>query len=258
MKLTVHDVGHGLCVSLIHENGNVMLWDCGRSDTNRPSAFLPSQGLHRIDTLFVTNYDEDHIADLPAVRDALRIQALYRNRSISEAQLRRLKLTSGPISSAMESMLEMISTYTAGPPQPPPAFPGVKFTVFHNSYGTDFGDTNNISLVTFLRCNAATLIIPGDLEKAGWERLLENAAFRAELPGVNIFIASHHGREDGYCQEVFDECHPNVFVFSDSPIKHATQKMANTYATHASGLIFNGQRRHVLSTRNDGSLMWTL
>ena len=157
----------------------------------------------------------------------------------------------------MESMLGMISTYTTGPPEPPSAFPGVQFTVFYNRYGTDFGDTNNISLVTFLECNSLKFIIPGDLEKSGWERLLDDTAFRAELSGVNIFIASHHGRESGYCRAVFDICHPNGFVFSDSPIKYATQEMANIYATHASGLTFNGQTRRVLSTRKDGSLTWT-
>ena len=258
MTLTIHDVGHGLCVSLLHENGNVMLWDCGRSDTHRPSAFLPGQGVHRIDRFFGTNYDEDHIADLPALRDTVSLQTLHRNTSISGDQLRRLKLETGPISPAMRSLLDMIRTYTAGPPQPPPPFPRVQFTSFWNLYGSDFADTNNISLVTFLTCNLTKFIIPGDLETAGWQRLLQNAAFRSQLSDVNIFIASHHGRENGYCPAVFDLCHPNTFVFSDSPIKYATQKMANTYAAHATGVLFNGQTRRVLSTRKDGSLVWTL
>ena len=258
MTLTIHNVGHGLCVSLLHENGNVMLWDCGRSDAHRPSAFLPSAGVRRIDRFFVTNYDEDHIADLPALRESVWIQTLHRNRSISEDQLRRLKLATGPISPAMRSLLDMIRTYTGGPPQPPPAFPRVRFTEFRNLYGSECTDTNNISLVTFLTCNSIKFIIPGDLETAGWQRLLQNAAFRSELPEVNIFIASHHGRENGYCPAVFDICRPNAFVFSDSPIKYATQKMADTYAAHATGVTFNGQTRRVLSTRKDGSLVWTL
>ena len=258
MTVTIHDVGHGLCVSLLHQNGNVMLWDCGRSDTHSPSTFLPGQGVHRIDRFFVTNYDEDHIADLPTLRNTIVIPTLHRNKSISEDQLRRLKLTTGPISPAMHSLLDMIRTYTAGPPQPPPAFPQVHFTTFCNLYGSDFADTNNISQVTFLTCNSTKFIIPGDLETAGWQRLLQNAAFRSQLPGVNVFIASHHGRENGYCSAVFEICRPNAFVFSDSPIKYATQKMADTYAAHATGVTFNGQTRWVLSTRKDGSLVWTL
>ncbi len=35
MNFTIHDVGHGFCASLIHQNGNVMLWDCGNNDQNR-------------------------------------------------------------------------------------------------------------------------------------------------------------------------------------------------------------------------------
>ncbi|MDY6789716.1 MAG: hypothetical protein SWH54_00425 [Thermodesulfobacteriota bacterium] len=101
MKVTIHDVGHGACASLIHQNGNVMLWDCGRRDDYRPSDFLPSIGVSKVDIFFVTNYDEDHISDLPNLRDKIRLRSLARNKSISAEQLRSLKLQSGPISTAM-------------------------------------------------------------------------------------------------------------------------------------------------------------
>lgn len=253
----MHNVGHGLCVSLSHDNGNVMLWDCGQNDSDRPSGFLPAAGIRRIDRFFVTNYDEDHISDLPRLRSNLIISTLHRNTSISADQLRQLKLQSGPISVAMQSMLDMIQTYTAGPPVPPPAFPGVRFAPFWNLYDSDVDDTNNISLVTFLHCGINRFIIPGDLERAGWQKLLSRDDFRSELGSVNVFIASHHGRESGYCREVFDYCKPHVVVFSDSEVKHATQEMASTYGSHAIGVTFNGQQRKVLSTRNDDSITWS-
>lgn len=155
MKFTIHDVGHGFCASLIHENGNVMLWDCGHKDNNFPSEFLPKLGVTKIDYFFVTNYDEDHISDLPNLRRNLPIKILVRNSSISANQLRTLKLQSGPISLAMEAMLDMIQNYIAKPPKPLPEFPGVNFRTFCNSYLDDFSDTNNISLVTF--CNVVPL-----------------------------------------------------------------------------------------------------
>src|SRR5437762_9126719 len=118
MRVTVHDVGHGLCVSLQHENGNAMLWDSGNSDINRPSVFLPAWGATKVDNFFVTNYDEDHISDLPNLRNKVNLRSLIRNKSISSAQLRALKLQSGPITPAMESMLNMMDTYTDGPLDP--------------------------------------------------------------------------------------------------------------------------------------------
>ena len=125
-----------------------MLWDCGHEDDTRPSKFLPASEIDRIDRFFVTNYDEDHISDLPNLRNKLDISTLYRNKSISQEQLHALKRESGPISLAMQSMLEMIRTYIYAPPDPEPEFPGVRFTTYCNTYLTDFGDSNNISLVT--------------------------------------------------------------------------------------------------------------
>ena len=258
MELTVHDVGHGSCISLVHENGNVMLWDCGHQEEYRPSVFLPEAGVSKVDYFFVTNYDEDHISDLPNLRSSLSLRSMYRNKSITADQLRALKLETGPVSTAMESMLDMIGRYTSGGLTPKPDFPDVSFRIFHNSFANDFSDTNNISLVTFLGCGYTKFIIPGDIEKKAWEVLLNNEDFVKELSGVDVFIASHHGRENGYCEEVFDICSPDVIIFSDSNIKHSTQEMASTYADHANGIQFNGATRYVLSTRNDGTLTWNI
>ena len=115
---------------------------------------------------FVTVDDEDHISDLPNLRNNISIPTLHKHINFKE-QLRSLKLESGPISSAMESLLGMINTYTGGPPSPAPEFPRVKFKSFWNRYPSDFRDTNNISLVTFLDCDGLKFVIP-KMEKQGW------------------------------------------------------------------------------------------
>lgn len=258
MKLTIHDVGHGGCITLLHENGNVMMWDCGHSDSARPSNFLPLIGVQTIDYFFVTNYDEDHISDLPELRNSLSIRSVYRNKSIDAGQLRSLKEETGPISDVMQSLLNMIEEYTGGPLEPAPEFPNVTKLIFYHEYSEKFNDTNNLSLVTFLQCYMTKFIFPGDLELKGWEAMLAKSSFVSELSSVDVFIASHHGRENGYCEAVFDHCNPAVIIMSDGPKKYATQEMVNTYAQHASGIQFNNETRYVLTTRNDGPLQWTL
>jgi beta-lactamase superfamily II metal-dependent hydrolase len=96
------------------------------------------------------------------------------------------------------------------------------------------------------------IIFPGDLEAAGWRALLQNKSFISQLSRVNIFVTSHHGRETGYCPEVFNYCAPHIFIISDREIVHETQKQL--YARHASGVLWNGgpERRYVLTTRSDG------
>ena len=258
MDLTIHNVGHGLCISLTHENGNVMLWDCGHQGDYRPSDFLRQLGIQRIDRFFVTNYDEDHISDLPNLRAKMAISMLHINKTISSANLRAMKLESGPLTVAMESMLSMIDNYTASLPEPPPPFPDVEYVSFHNSYGARYIDTNNLSLTTFVTCNGTRFFIPGDVEKEGWDGLMAKPGFIEQLRRVHVFVAPHHGQENGYSADVMNIASPNVVVFSDSPVVHATQEMVNAYAQHCGGIMFNNKERKVLSTRNDGSLTWSL
>lgn len=259
MKFQVFDVGHGFCAQAVAQNNNVLLFDCGHKSypENRPSVFLPNWGCTGIEWLFVTNFDEDHISDLPQLRQRLPISVLMSNKSISPEQLRSLKLKSGPITPAMESLLDILDTYTERVTAPP-SIPGIEYATFFNRYKIDFDDTNNISLVVFLRIGNLSIVIPGDLEAPGWKTLLQGQDFRDRLSNVNVFIASHHGRESGYCPEVFKYCRPGVIVFSDGPIQYETQEMAAVYSQHAKGITMNGVIRKVISTRNDGPLTWNI
>lgn len=135
----------------------------------------------------------------------------------------------------------------------PPKFPEIEFVSFCNNYPT-FQDTNNLSLVFFVHYDGMGIIFPGDLERAGWKELLNNPEFRDHLNRVNIFVASHHGRESGYCEEVFNYCWPEIVIISDKEIVHETQKQQ--YARHASGVPWDGgsEKRYVLTTRADGMI----
>ncbi len=252
MRVEILDVGHGQCIYVVADNGNVMLFDCGSDEYLQPSVYLPRHGCRGIERFFVTNYDEDHISDLPALR-RLPIGILHRNTSVTAGQLRELKRASGPITTAMETLLGMMSGYTSTVLNPP-EFPGLTYSCYSNSFKQDFTDTNNLSLVTFLHYRGIHLVIPGDLEAAGWRCLLAQAGFRDELRKVNLFVASHHGRSSGYCPEVFELCRPELVLISDEEMQYETQEMSSTYASHASGVSWSNQVRRVLTTRSDGSI----
>jgi beta-lactamase superfamily II metal-dependent hydrolase len=259
MRFTVLDVGHGFCAYLIADNGNLILFDCGHKTDPilRPSDHLFALGQRSVERLFISNYDEDHISDLPNVKKKLGIRIFHRNRTISSSQLRRLKEETGPITEAMDVLLDMMDVYTHDVTDPP-SFPEVIWNCFWNRYSIDFDDTNNISLVTFLDFKGIRIVIPGDLETTGWQNLLRSPSFREKLSGVDIFIASHHGRENGYCEDLFKFCTPDVIVVPDGPKQYASQEMINTYAQHAGGITFNNEKRYVLTTRNEGTFWWDI
>jgi beta-lactamase superfamily II metal-dependent hydrolase len=162
-----------------------------------------------------------------------------------------LKQQGGPLGPGVTALLEMLDTYT-GIVATEPEYPNLGFQVFWNSYPT-FTDTNNLSLVLFLNLGSFSIVFPGDLESAGWYTLLENSSFRANLAHVKIFVAAHHGRESGYCREVFDYCSPEIVIISDDNIQYDTQE--HNYGEHAAGIRWNGaESRKVLTTRKDGHI----
>lgn len=257
MRFEILNVEHGFCAYAVGSDGGILLFDCGHGPANRPSTYLPARGITSIRRFFVTNYDEDHISDLLAVRKNLYLEVLTRNTSMTSAQIRSLKTP--PISPAMNELLSMVDTFTGGvtAEQLEPA--GLQVWMFHNDYPS-FTDTNNLSLLTFLDVGHVSFVLGGDLERPGWLKLIEIPHVQGLLKRVDVFVASHHGRESGYCREVFDYCKPRLVVMSDGPVQYDTQLMASGYAQHASGELFttpSGQEtRKVVTTRKDGNIFW--
>lgn len=261
MTLNFCDVGHGACAGIICPNGKLIVVDTGHNTSPhwRPSNDLAQWNL-QVELLVLTNLDEDHLSDFDAV-NAIGVPNFYiTNWSVTPALLNIMKggeHLMGPGTKAVTSILGPTQN-VAHNPLTFPDLGGVTIRTFFNNCPADFVDTNNLSCAVFVSYAGHKIIFPGDLEKAGWLKLLERPEFHAELAGVTTFVASHHGRESGYCEEVFNYT-PNltVVLFSDSSIQHETQKTAGLYANHARGFEYDGQFREVLTTRQDGHIRIT-
>lgn len=260
MKIQIFDVAHGFCAYVVGDNGNTMLIDCGHNNETEfyPGLYLSTHGCTAIQRFFTLNYDEDHLSGLPALRTLIPIHILHRNMSITPDELRNLKLQAGPLGAGITALLEMMDSFSTGPITPFPAYPSLEFQLFWNVYPV-FTDTNNLSLVLFLHYPGLSIVFPGDMEKAGWRNLLQRADFRNHLARVNVFVASHHGRESGYEDQVFNFCNPEIVIISDESKQYDTQE--TNYAKHASGISWNSggtsSIRKVLTTRNDGMITLT-
>ena len=94
MILEIFDVEHGACALVTTSNGRRLLIDCGHNATTgwKPGTFLAGVGIKRLDRLFVTNYDEDHVSGYPDLRANVAIDVLARNPSVAPATIRHLNL----------------------------------------------------------------------------------------------------------------------------------------------------------------------
>lgn len=251
MNITIFDVEHGFFALLVSDRGRTIIFDCGHNPHNwvKPAIILPALNLTAIDGLFVSNYDEDHVSGLKDLQQAVFIRTLFRNQSVSVKDLCALKQASGGIGPGMNTLLGMISEYSQLTDWPV-ELDDLEIKIFYNEYPI-FRNTNDLSMVTFVHYKGISIVFPGDLEMKSWDALMCNPYFISNLKKVNIFIAAHHGRIDGLCNNVFKICNPDVIIISDEPKKYNTQD-AN-YTDCAIGIIGpNGAKRSVLSTRKDG------
>ncbi|MEQ8612073.1 MAG: hypothetical protein RIF42_16555 [Parvibaculaceae bacterium] len=259
MNLDIFDVEHGACALVTTSNGKRLLIDCGHNGRTSwsPGASLVASGIHTIDRLFVTNFDEDHASGYPDLYSKINIRVLVTNPTVRADTVMHLKTEDGMGVGIESLVLSMKNFFTGGPPDIED-FGDTSFSVYYNAYGTPphgFDDENNLSLVVFQSCGGHKIVFPGDLEKAGWRNLIQNHLFANELRGVTLFVASHHGRDSGYCEEVMRLC-PNIQAVIISDKKHGfqTQDTVGTYRKHARGFIYDGGERRVLTTRRDKSM----
>ncbi|UAJ12440.1 ComEC/Rec2 family competence protein [Glacieibacterium megasporae] len=261
MRIEVHDVGHGGCTVITGSGGHRLMLDCG---LNLDQPWFPSVTYsgQRIDTLMLMNLDEDHCEDLSYLWRACALGAVVSNPTVDARALRAMKAECGMRDgvSAAADILQLFGNGLVGDWSH--GLGGVQWQAFWNRYGADFDDTNNLSLAVFVRFGRFTILFGGDLERAGWRRLLSIPTFRAWLTTVNVYVASHHGRENGCCEEMFSLCRPQLTIFSDGRKQHGTQETNGWYATRTTGIpdhskpagLLGQPLRKVMTTRCDGTI----
>ena len=261
MQIEVRDVDHGQCVVLTGPTGQTLMLDCGRSLVRPWFPSITYMG-KRIDTLIALNLDEDHVADLPGLWKDCSIGGFCSNPTVTAQHLAAMK-SGGGMGRGVKQAHEILQRHgPGGIGDWTNGLGGIAWQAFHNVAGQDFTDTNNLSLAVFVRFCEFTILFGGDLEKEGWLTLLRNPAFRTRLSEVKVYVASHHGRDNGCCHELFQYMRPELVIFSDGQKQYETQETIDWYRVRAKGKVIMSQAsglasqplRKVLTTRRDGSI----
>lgn len=256
--ILIFDVGLGQSVFLYpHSHPNYsMLIDCGHDGDFHPIDFLIEKNfIHQntLGNLTITNYDQDHFSGIENVRDKVNIWTTTFTNNLTSSEIKALK---DEVTTQLEHVCELKDTYIYPADFFKPPYIVERFSLEKSDLDTH--DTNNLSQVVFIEDKGTVICISGDLEQKGWLKLIEKFPKVKEwLRKTDVFVASHHGRENGYCPDTFSHCTPECIVISDKGIIHDTQRdMASFYSNHVSGsgVYLNGRSRKVLTTRDDGHL----
>jgi beta-lactamase superfamily II metal-dependent hydrolase len=258
MDLKIFDVEHGACALLTCDNGARLMIDCGHNASTGwyPGTYLKGQGVGQIEALAITNYDEDHVSGIANLFANVSVLSLYRNPSVSAETICKLKSDTG-VGQGILFLGERIRNTFTGGPLDESVFQGLEVWWHYNEY-PHFDDENNLSFVVFLKCSEIGVLFPGDVEGAGWRSLMATPAFIAVLRDTSVLVASHHGRQSGWCDELRKYCKPYYVIISDKGYMHDSQETVPLYRSIAKGGPFRSHsERRVLTTRNDGRIGFT-
>lgn len=91
------------------------------------------------------------------------------------------------------------------------------------------GAINNTSLVLFLRCGGARLLLPGDAQGVAWVPTLVSPELSAELAKVKLYKVAHHGSHTGTPPRVLRGLKRPLSLLSTDPREFATIPSRDIY-----------------------------
>ncbi len=186
LRVAFLSVGHGACVVLETPDGRCLMYDAGT--TTGPDAvrrviapYLWHRGHRRIDELFLSHADADHFNGIDELLKRFAVGRVTMTPSFAEKPT--AEVAAGMLAVRKRGVEVRVAVagdrFTAG---------DVALDVLHPPPG-NFGTVENErSLVLLVRHAGHSILLTGDLEKAGTGRVLG-------LPPVpaDVLLAPHHG-----------------------------------------------------------------
>ncbi len=210
LRCTFLAVGHGGCTVLETADGRTLLYDAGALGgpdvTRRQIApFLWHRGVRRIDEVFLSHADLDHFNGLPELLERFAVGQVTCTPTFADKTTEGVRQTMAALRQRgiAVRIVKAGDDLKAG---------DVQLRVLHPPAVGPEGNENTRSMVLEVRHAGHTLLLTGDLEGPGLQRVLELPPFR-----IDIFQAPHHGSRFANIPELAEWARPRVAVSSQGP-----------------------------------------
>ena len=266
MQVTMLDVGQGDCIFIRTPDGRAYLIDGGSSDVKnagkyRIEPYLKSQGIRKLDAVFVTHGDEDHIG---------AIEEMLKRRKMG---IRIMRLIFPPQSVWDEKIFHLAETGQEC---------GVKIYIIEKDkqlleksgkeifrivcLGPDTGQKmepgNEASMVLAMEYQKRRFLFTGDVEGAGEEALTQELKEHYQNVQWDFLKAAHHGSKNSTKETFLESVYPKYTLVSSGrnnryghPHKETLKRLekygSRLYGTAGSGAVtirVNGRKAWLTQT----------
>jgi competence protein ComEC len=201
------DKGHMVLVQF--SNGVNMLVDCRVSGTRpSPLEYLKSR-IRSLDFVVITHPHQDHLSGLQEVCEWFKPRALWHNGRcfrpdpVYDDWSYYERLRTGKISFCSPVRVQSGHRLTVGDSTVYVAGP-----IIPNLEGTS-DDENNNGIILAVTSGNAKVVLTGDTEEEQWD-----VTDMRPLADASVFLASHHGREDGFSARALSIIKPQRIIIS--------------------------------------------
>jgi competence protein ComEC len=210
LRCTFLAVGHGGCAVLELPNGRTLLYDAGTiggPDVARRTIapFLWNRGVRRIDEVFLSHADLDHFNGVAALLDRFAIGQVTCTPTFADKDNVPVRHTLA----ALERCGVPVRIVKAGDRLTSGA---VSLEVLHPPAQGPEGNENCRSMVLLVSHGTASILLTGDLEGTGMDRVLNLAA-----PPIDVLMAPHHGSLRANVEAFALWARPRVVVSCQGP-----------------------------------------
>ena len=253
-SMTFLDVGQGDCIWVESAKGEHFLIDGGSTSKNKIGKYtivpyLKYMGVSRLDAVFLTHLDNDHISGVMEIIEedtGIEIGRICISDAVTEDEAYDRLM--------QQCQAREVPVYRLKAGDSIGAF-NMEFEVLHPSDGYQAASRNAYSLVMKLTIkdkkngDSFSALLTGDVEADGEHAVADALAKNRDDTGINLYKVAHHGSRYSNTEELISEAKPEIAVISCGE--------DNSYGhPHAEALEnFQNVGSRILMTKDTGAIM---
>jgi competence protein ComEC len=268
LEMIFWDVQHGNATYIKTPSKKHIALDLGTGSYGSGNDFSPllllknKWNIQRLDEVIITHPHTDHIADILNLKEKEREpRVLWRPKHLTEDEIWDANRSEDE--EIIDKYIDINNRYSHPvKPEENPTNPqnngGVRFYGFVDKSNSKT-NINNHGLVVVVEYLGVKVLFPGDIEPPAWSALLERDDFVSAIRGVDILVASHHGRDSGFYNDIFNHFTPKLTIISDG--RFCDTSATSRYSQKTPGWMVTSRKdesnetRKCVTTRNDGAIV---
>ena len=213
-SINMLDIGQGDCFVVNDGNNDIYISDCGSTTVQnvgktRLLPFLKSKGWGKVDTIFISHMDKDHVN---GVNDLLKCAEITIGRIIISASYKSDKLNCAELEELKElaKMRDIKLFYMKKGDEI--VGKDISFRCIYPTGEEDIKDQNEASIVMRMDYKGLSMLCTGEIAGSTEEKIIESSD--KDILDCDILKVCHHGSKNSSTDDFLKKVDPKLYLIS--------------------------------------------